>query len=57
MTDYEMELEDKVKALEERNDRDLASCQKEIRRLRSVVRELTAENDELKQQIEAKSAS
>jgi flagellar capping protein FliD len=54
MTDYEEELENKVKALEERNDRDLATCQREIRRLRSVVRELNAENEALKAQLNQK---
>jgi hypothetical protein len=51
MTDYEIELEDKIKALEEKNDRDLACCQQEIRRLRSVVRELNQENSDLKEQL------
>jgi predicted RNase H-like nuclease (RuvC/YqgF family) len=54
MTEYEEELENKVKQLEERNDHDLATCQKEIRRLRSVVRELNAENEALKAQINKK---
>jgi hypothetical protein len=42
--DDEMFYEDKIRELEDRNDRDRAICQNEIRRLRWAVRELDNEN-------------
>jgi predicted RNase H-like nuclease (RuvC/YqgF family) len=43
--------EDKLKEQEDRHERELQTCQREIRRLRWAVRELDNENDELKKKL------
>jgi hypothetical protein len=53
--DYEDYYEEQYRAEQDKHERDLSVCQKEIRRLRWAVRELTRENDDLRQRLGIKS--
>jgi hypothetical protein len=52
MNDEDDYYEEQYRAEQDKHEQDLAVCQKEIRRLRWAVRELTRENDDLRKRLQ-----